>query len=585
MRKTLLVAFILLMTVTLLSGTISATSSENFTDLAGYFPADSTAFIGLRTDDGFIDEIDGLIQTLGNSIPEIAEEEINVRELLDLVTLFGGFGGTFDETIRPWLGDSVAIGLTDIGAYLTLEQTTNMMENGVDGATLPLIIAIESTDADEATAFWSTVLEIDPTEFDNFIVFDSPEMDVLIGEDVVLAGDMDSLIAAYTGDLSPLSDSEDFNTTLATLPHDNYSLLVYANLAGLMESVENMMDEMSEDDMMTDMGLDTTMLDGIIASPATFALGVALIDDRNLVMDIASLPMEDMVDMPGFSTQNAVDLTFAERIPANAQLVVMDNNFGAEFLGVFEVLSAMSPLVQGLLESSLTVDLGMGGDMGLDDPNMMAEGFLNALLSDDFDLGIEAENLLTELLMEYIGLNLRDDLLSWMEGDYATFISLVEVESDSELPIEVTFMTETTDGDATVTMIDAINVALVDNEVEIPPELNISFDTDGEVFAVGIGSGVEYALTGDGPSLADSDSFTYAQETLFLDDAISILFINVAPLAEVLPTLADIAGAGDAEMMSGVEQVLAVFDSLSLTATQADDGTAVIRFAITLSVE
>lgn len=577
MRKTLLVALILLMTATLLSGTISATSSEDFSDLARYFPDDSTAFIGVRTDDAMIDDIDGLIESLGTAIPEIAEEEVNVRELLDLFTLLGGFGGTFDEAIRPWLGDSVALGVNDLSDYLSLDMDMEMTTNDMMELGLPLMIAIESTNAEEATAFWSAQLETEPTEFDNFVVIDVEELDVLIGEDVILVGEMDSLIASYTGDLSPLSEYENFGATIDLLPHDDYGILAYADLTGLMESVESMMEDMQADDMMGDMDMDMAMLEDIFPTPSAMALGFVLIDDRNLVMDFAALPGENMVDSPAFSVQNPVDLTFAEHIPANAQLVVMDNNFGPEFLGVFDLLSAMSPLVQGLME-------GFSGEMdmmGMGDANGMT---MNLDLS-EADLGMLVESLLTLAIEDLLGLNLRDDILSWMEGDYAMFISLVEVESDSELPVEVAFVTETTDADATATMIDAILVALAENEVEIPPEINLILNTNGDIFVAGIGDSAEYALSGDGESLADSDAFTYAQESLFLEDANAIWFINVAPMVELLPMMAEIAGAGDGEMMSDVEEVLGLFDSLSLTSTQADDGTAVVRMAITLNVD
>ena len=596
MRKTLLVLLVLLMTTTLLIGTASATSVEDLTALAQYYPEDTTAFVAMRTDDGFIEELDGLVGTLSNTVPELGMEGLSLEFLLDILTL-DTFGGTFDETVRTWLGDEVALGLTDITAMMDMGAMTGDMS-----ALPPVLLAIEITDSDLATEFWTDfITEMDSTpetvEFDDFVVLDTDGLDVLIGDGVILLGEMDNLVASYTGDLAPLSDNDNFNATLAELPADDYNIIAYINGDGLLDSMTTAM----EADAGTAGMSELLFMNGGFGN---MAIGFALIDGRNLAIDLVGIAPEDMSVTAGYIEQNPVDLAFAENIPANAQVVIMDNNFGADFLAIFDMLSQFGPLLQMQFDGMMTMadEMDMGDEMA-----MMPEFDMTA-----FDFGGISENALTVLFAGLTGMNLRDDVLTWMEGDYATFLNVLPVQSELGVTLDVGFITETNDADATnafmagvADAMEAYNITVFESEDEsvvIPnlirglfpaeviedvlgtmPELDVVLATDGNVFAFGTRPAVGFVTRGGNLSLADEEAFAYASETVFLDDTISVWFVNTEMIVRILPAMQSIFR--DSDELQGIADTLNIIESLSFTSTQTNASVTVQRWAITLQDE
>ena len=333
------------------------------------------------------------------------------------------------------------------------------------------------------------------------------------------------------------------------------------------------------------------------------AIGFTLIDGRSLAIDVVGFTSEDMSETAGYIEQNPVDLAFAERIPTNAQVVVMDNNFGADFLAIFDMLSQFGGLLQAQLDGMMTMTEEMDMD---DEMAMMPEIDLTA-----FDFGGISENTLTVLFAGLTGMNLRDDVLTWMEGDYATFVSVFPVQSELGVTLDVGFVTETNDADATnafmagvADAMEAYNITVFESEDEsvvIPnlirglfpaevieemlgttPELDIVLATDGDVFTFGTRPAVGFATRGGNLSLADAEPFAYARETLFLDDTISVWFINSESIVRALPAL---QGVFNPSELQDLASALNLVESMSFTMTQDDASVTVQRWAITLQDE
>ena len=142
-------------------------------------------------------------------------------------------GGTFADTIRPWLGDLAAIGI------YTVDDT---------GAVPPLTIAIAITDQDKAEAFFDTLPNAERytlSEGDGFTLY-SPNSSVtsdpyyVFRSDVVLITGDQAL--AQSGGVSDgsLAQSDAFNTAISALPAPQYSGVVYIDTpAVLNQSIQD----------------------------------------------------------------------------------------------------------------------------------------------------------------------------------------------------------------------------------------------------------------------------------------------------------------------------------------------------------
>src|SRR4051794_25533278 len=108
-----LIVIILILGTALGALTLPAAAQTETTSLASYFPADTPIFISFRTDDQFIDLLDKLAAQIGTAVPGGLMSG-SLRELLDMQVANMQPGGTFAKTIRPWLGDMGAFGITKL---------------------------------------------------------------------------------------------------------------------------------------------------------------------------------------------------------------------------------------------------------------------------------------------------------------------------------------------------------------------------------------------------------------------------------------------------------------------------------------
>jgi hypothetical protein len=304
-----------------------------------------------------------------------------------------------------------------------------------------------------------------------------------------------------------------------------------------------------------------------------------------------------LIDIP----QNPVDLDFAATIPAGAQFVVLDDGFGAEMQAGLDALFTLLPLFTE----------GMDGAGDTDTPptdptSPFGEGF-----------GLEELNADTvNLLFAFMtGLDLNADVLDWMTGDYAFFLRLAAGEDEMTPALDLVFVTESDDPDAAANMITALSTSSLfaegDAELEeiaggqalvLPlgdlmgsmfddgmggdamtdaPEMDFLLAAGADVFAAGTRTGVAFTLDPSGDSLAGDAAFQYAAENLFLEDTVTVWFINAGALAQALPMLAEM------DMDMGDMQDFLTFanliESATITGRYEADGTAITRLTLTLA--
>jgi hypothetical protein len=317
MRKLLVV----LIGVVALVSSVYAQADVDVQALARYFPEDTLVYASIRSDEAYFETLDGLLAQVATTLNEVgvAMPPLSVGNLLAGIT---NTGGSFEETLRPWLGDSIALGVLGVEGIMSSGDT-------------PLIIAFDLSNRDAAVAFLEAEAlrsgNVTRTEADDLLIFadDDPQPDqfMVVTDDALLALLSTPLEILPTE--QSLQDNETFIETIGQLPESSYNALLYADVPGLLDAGLASADTQPNPQDMQAINL---MFDLVGAH----AIGLTMLDQGTLVADVVGLPGEMM--LPGSSTPIAP--AFAAYIPANASLVIQ----GADLRAVYE--SAVESLRQ-----------------------------------------------------------------------------------------------------------------------------------------------------------------------------------------------------------------------------------------------
>ncbi len=369
-----------LLVLTLLAGlllglvpALAASPTAELTALAQYFPFDAPAYAALRTGDDTIAELDKLLATVLAKLPAAVPvpENFSLQFALDSLAQEAGTAD-FATGIRSWLGDYAAIGLT-------------VQDDPTTAASEGTLLAAQITDRAAAEAFWKAILDrsgssgpnyevVEGDAFTLFAIQSDPPIDgggLLFTDNVMLLG-VENLQKLLVTRAAKLAQNETFQQTLALLPASQYSGLVYLNVPALANDTP-----------------DSRMAAALLGPQA---LGFTLLDERSLVLDVASQLGDTSVltgqgvTLPALSP---VDPAFAAYLPADASLVAHASSLAA----VYDSLLATARATAGQ----------------------------NGQSPEDFEKNI---NQLKFAVRGFTGLDLEDDILSWMTGDFALFASI-----------------------------------------------------------------------------------------------------------------------------------------------------------------
>ena len=305
MKKAFMMFFVLML-LSLPAGVGAVEPDTGAAALAQYFSEDVEFFYGMRTDDAYLDELDGLLADAIAKLPASIAAEIPPTTLRgELVKALNDASdnANFDlslEALREWVGDYMAFTTTDINA-----------------STPPASLALSITDRAAAEAFWDSVLEVAPlmenyekvAEGDFTLYQSTDDSDdgplVAINDDVLLILD-EQASGADILPAAPLSESEAFQTAVSNLPAQAYNILGYVSADAFD---------------MADTGLVTTTS---VLNPGNVAFGLTILDDVTLTIDVVlSNPENTTPALP------PVDPTFARFIPANAAAVAHSTDLSA----------------------------------------------------------------------------------------------------------------------------------------------------------------------------------------------------------------------------------------------------------------
>lgn len=570
---------------------------DDLTTLARYAPADTPFFATIRTDDGYIETLNGLLNqvngNLGNQLPEGVQIP-TVPELID-IALFQGAGSSLGIDLS-WIGDTAAISLSD----LTAEQPSALIMFQTDDP------AGAEQFLNQGAAFGGE----EPVEVDGTMIYPLQGAYGAVGEDAVFFSDTQAAVEGALGVETPLAESDAFTGALGTLPEDAYNIAAYLDLTSVLDTVTQMAVQETP-------GLDAEAFSQMAmtdASSGKLAIGAVIKDGRSLVLDVGFLPddSEAFVNQPGFFVETPVNPDFAANLPADTQLLIHDHDMRGDYEAGIEALNEIGPIIQQSFQLGIEM-----AQQGMQDMNGMTAPqeeqvmqFLQGLDLSTVNFGAALNSLVEDVVAGLSGLDYTDDVLAFQTGDYALAASLVDLESDLDFSFEVFSTSEIDDPEAAANVIDALGEAasmynlgagiepiadgsaivypnfirsffpddfpaeLLENE----PTLDFMVAADDSVLSIGSRPGVTFTLNPEGGSLADNPVFSYAS-SLFLEDAYNVLYASTTDIANALGALEGVAPAED---IRALQFLVAQVESLTITSTVQEDGQSAMRLTLTV---
>lgn len=480
-----------------------ALSDSGVQDAAKYFASDTEFFAVIRTDDGYISDLNSIVNRIISKFPaELGlplPPEVDLRQFLNMGLASSPFGSY--EGVREFLGGYAAIGASNVVAAAMS-----------DGRIAPqLVFALEITDRAKAQEALTTLSNDQLGEAKTvgaFEVYTSPNGDAMIGlSDTLLI--ITNVESAFMVDGS-LYNNAAFTETVSHLPAPSYNILFY--VAGKV--VTDLL-QIAERELPADQLGQLDMLKGFSGG----AVGFAILDGRTLAIDVVG-------ELPAPYVIPPLSANVAASIPANSSFVVAMS-------GVEEVINLT------LLQLTELAEV-----MGETDPKAVASQF-SRLVGLDFDTNVLPLFDGDTVIFTTVGV---DSLLNVLRTGEIAF---------AEFPLELGILTRPSDmnnaADVSIKLVDALkrftanqeNISfedvqggtLITVKAEIAPTLTIDVP-----FFIGTGDGFFYAGTFSGYSrifsgdvLAGTAEYMDAQ-TILLPNSVQIWYLDdggVATLAAI----------------------------------------------------
>lgn len=549
--------------------------------LADYYPADVVAFGALRVDDATIDTLDAVGLEIANRITPLDPADFSLWGALDEIASDFEDGATYESLIGAWLGDTTAIGVFLTPEMVAEWEATDELDNLDDIEDfdnldeLALVWTIDITDAVAAEEFMAAVILDEgsiaiPSERNGFVVYEFVDVEytVAIGENVAMGGTPEYVELMMNGDFgASLVDEDTFNETLEMFTQDDYAAVGYINQTAIVDII-------AQSDIE-----DAEAIDFLGQYTGAQAVGLTMIGDRSFVVEA----VQTGTASPYYI--GAIDPDFAQRLPMSTPLLLHSTNL----LGVYELAQ---------MTTNQMIDLS----------------------AEDISEDVMAE--LNQAFTEFTGLDLEEDVLSWMSGDYAVFLDIRKELADATsifaalvaFPLEFGVTIDSSADPAKANaMIDAIEalitkaakeladdefsttevvitreeigrtnalvITVSDTEAGIPFPIELVMAANDEVFAFGTRESVRGMLLNDGGLPADP---TYADAVVnaFVYEPTATAYISFPSLLRLVNL---VGAASDEPTAAVVEEVLSLFTHWTASSANYDNGSATSRLTITLS--
>lgn len=582
MRRGLVLLAAALLVFGALAAPAAAIPVADLTKLADYFPANSALYLAARTDDDFISSIDGLLSNVASVLPPEAGPVPMISDMLDQSAQQFDPQGDFQSVFRSWLGDVVAIGISDAST--------------VGGSRPSAIGVLAITDKAAAEAYLNTtgiLSQYAKEEKDGYTLFSPKSRNV--DEPYIILRDDVLIINLRAGGIengglqdTPLSSSDKFTGTMAKLPLTDYNVVAYNDFVQFL-------DAMMQGGMgmgMRDMGQIPTIFTDMMHAFGPQAYGGTIVDGRSLTFD-AAVTIDDAsvmqaMGMPMTIGHAPVDPAFAHHIPNGTPLVAHGTNIGESFL---QTVAAYKNMID---------QMTTGGMLSQRDAEQARAAFYA------LEVGIRG---LTGLEPEQV--------FGWMTGDAAFYMGLSARMSDARglmdvmagLPVDFAVTIAATDPAAASAVVEGLANGLKDFPAEgvtitreeiaganalvvtiqtkdMPFPVELVMAANDQVFSLGTRRYVTFALNPVGNGLDSDPAFIEAGGYGLANPEQMLYFAGAGlqPLAHML------SGEGNPRDMRQGGQMLGAFlnlvSSASVTVSSMEDGSgAVERFVWTLPAQ
>lgn len=575
MRRFLTILLCGAMLLTAFAAPAAATPTDELTALARFFPEKTLFFASVRTDDDFFAMLDDVINLIEENMPEeVISEPDTIEELLDqMIAPNPNIDGGFSEAIRPWLGNTAAIGFPSLTELLD-DNTYNDLSG-------PVLLAAEITDRAGVEAFFDQIipdeapLNIEQIPDYTLITPDDPDNDsaIYIGNEVLLITNSTALLPQDTITGS-LRDAADFTNSLSYLPESEYSAVVYINMPEFLRQI--IVREFDPEELVT-LGRLSPLMEGIGGQ----VWGATILEGRSIVLDIAQ-PITDpsIYEEIGMSVPSSTPISydFARFIPAGTPFVIQSTDLNSVYKTLIDSYRRTIEMME--------VEGSTGGE--------------------------ELERSLEQMefaIRGMTGLDLEDDILSWMTGNYALAFGFSPALEDlprsgipSSFPVEFGFLVEATDAEAAQAVVDGIAQALsmvssddftlteetfgdVTAQVisasddDLPFPVEFVFGASDEVFIFGTPRMAEAALNpGDG--LAADPSYVEMQE-FALDEPTTLYYLSGEGLTPLVNGLVVTRSVNEWDE-DAIKSLFRLLSSSSVSTTMLEDGSVLYRIVLTL---
>lgn len=581
MRKLLLLVLVILLTSTVF--TVSAFDDPDMTSLASYIQDDALMYASIRIDDSLVTTLDSLLERVRPFLPQDSlPPNMTTTDFLDLALQSANLG-TFDQSIRPWLGDVAAMGI-----YSSPTLTNNppvIVAVQVDGKSLLNFIQTQLADSIQSG-------DIQLSEENGYTIIESNSQSdstrVAIGDDVLFIVSYPQLLTLTAVD-HPLSEKQTFINAVNALPEDNYNMIAYVD----MQEMQRM--------SLAQAGITPTMmpgfLDQFINIYGGIAMGFAVQNNEALVLDVAQVMNTDAYKQFGFemAAGKSIDMNFTGHIPGNAALVLQTADFGANLQTGLENIRTAGDYIKA-----------NGGIVDMIDPDntLFSLSKQERLLLNQIDLGWFA-GLVNVGFAGATGLNLERDVLPVLDGDMALFVTASQSDSyiSPVLP-DIGLLFQNSDANASIALVDQFGKAAeaydlsVNHEdygngkaIVVPaeslfgfsePSLDIMLGSSDDVFAIGTRGALDSVAAMDS-SLTANAAFQHASD-YFIPDTQFLLYFSSNPLFDVADTLVtDGMLPLDTTDSQSIYTLASLLETASMSGKMNENGVTVSRLAITLS--
>jgi protein-disulfide isomerase len=591
MRKLVILGLLFLLSLGVLVAPAAAAPVSDLTGLAQYLP-DNTVFFGaLRTDDAYIESLDGTLARLGKLLPPGAMPPVTLRAALNLAFQQAPFKSDFKTAVRSWLGDTVAVGVTS----LTPDNRAR---------TVPFLFIASITNRKAAEDFAEKLLENSSSKFERstekgYSIFADPNGNGLLAvNDKVIILTLNPSMLPAENLTSTLADSADFKDTVALLPATDYDILAYIKTGTIYDQsiqASGLRGDMPFASLFKQMGK-------VVGSQAW---GFTMLDGRALVADFA----QKLGDVKALTDQGIVmnyptkpvSPDFAQYIPADAPLVIQGTELGPTSLAAIQNIRVLGDI--------LSAEIAKMPESNFNRP---ADRFLR-----HFRLG-DAVTFTEFAFAGMTGLNLEKDVLQWMTGSYAMYLRVLPLDSQ-QLPVtlDIAAVVENTDAAAVNKIVgniqDSFKQYRIPNteetigggkalvlknpflpffpprlatELKDAPDFDLVLGANDKVLTFGTRRAAAFSLDPKGDTLAKAEPYLEAQQYA-LKDAVQLWYLNTRAFVPLLDRELGKLPADSYQRrgLNDVRTAAGLFSSGSLSLVTHQDKGNTVRLVLTLAKE